>query len=66
MAKGERLAPYSDFELIDNIVRSSAGAYTHDAVFELSLNFVLKITLLHYEQEMFKQRYQAIEREINK
>ena len=66
MAKAERLTAFSDLQLIDNIVSKSGGAYTHDNVFEMDLNFVYNLTLMYYEQEQFQKRYSLIDAEVNK
>lgn len=66
MAQIERLAPFTDLQLIDNIVIKAGGAYDHDRVFEMDLDFVYNLTLMHYEQDMFQKRYSLFDAEVNK
>ena len=66
MAHGGRLDRFSSFSGIHSIVERSAGAYTHDDVFELDAVFVKQLTLLFYEQENYKNRLVQARSELNK
>lgn len=61
-----RLDRFSDISQIDNIVKESHGAYTHDKAFELPVEFAYSLTLMQYEKSMYAERHAKWNREINK
>lgn len=66
MANADRLKRYSALSTIDYIVRQSAGAYKHDEVFELTIDFTNNLLLLWFEQSSLQARENNIRRELNK
>ena len=64
MAKADRLNAFRDVHTIDNIVRRSMGAYSHDDVWFLSLTFVMTLSLFYYEQDCYQIREHNIKEQL--
>jgi hypothetical protein len=64
MARVERLDRLKDLISIDNIVKRSNGAYTHDEVWFLNVTFVNNLTLMYYEQDCYTARRDSINKSM--
>jgi len=50
VAGAHRLDKFGDFAIIDSLVKSYSGAYTHDDIFDLDVLMVHNMLLLAKEQ----------------
>ncbi len=51
--------------MIDNLVKASMGAYTHDEVFNLDVKFCYTLLLMYAEQEAYSRRKENRRKELN-
>ena len=55
---------YKDLITIDNVVKRSMGAYTHDDVWYTNVVTVMNLSLLYYEQDMLTERRHSLNQQL--
>ena len=63
VAGSHRLDKFGDFGIIDNLVRSYGGTYTHDDIFELDVIMVHNMLLLAKEVAYVESGTQEAQRQ---
>ena len=65
MAGDKRLNKYGGFGLIDSLVRTYAGTYTHDEILEMEVLMVHTMLKWNKELAYITQKTSEIQRQVN-
>ena len=64
MAGGERLDKFGDFALIDNLVKTYQGVYSHDDIFNLEVVLVQNMILLNKELSFMDAKIRELQNQL--